>query len=312
MSLLCAHHFKAQTLTWQALCHLGQIHAGDLSNARIASCGLSIRHQHNGLAIVGNLNRSKAGGGGQQFFWRFALQGLAFLAWCLLCVAAARPQQLGPAIAPPQVGRDLMLAVDLSASMGEEDMELGGRIIDRLAAAKAVLADFLDRRVGDVELGLHAHLSYLERHGQPASVADLAHHVLIGFDRETPFLRSAATRLPIWQRDNFHWRCDSDLAQLALLRAGAGIGGCQTALARRDPNLVRVLPTRLSMKLTTWVAMHEGLRNSPRCKAAFSGNCAPRLCCKSLSAGAAMPQAKSAPCTKPEQSIPAAELPPHR
>jgi Ca-activated chloride channel family protein len=74
---------------------------------------------------------------------------LAFLAWCLLCVAAARPQQLGPATAPPQVGRDLMLAVDLSASMGEEDMELGGRIVDRLTAAKAVLADFLDRRAGD-------------------------------------------------------------------------------------------------------------------------------------------------------------------
>ena len=74
---------------------------------------------------------------------------LAYVAWCLLCVAAARPQQLGAPIAPPQVGRDLMLAVDLSASMGEEDMELGGRIVDRLAAAKAVLADFLDRRVGD-------------------------------------------------------------------------------------------------------------------------------------------------------------------
>ena len=28
-------------------------------------------------------------------------------------------------------------------------MELGGRIVDRLTAAKAVLADFLDRRVGD-------------------------------------------------------------------------------------------------------------------------------------------------------------------
>jgi len=74
---------------------------------------------------------------------------MAMLAWCLLCVAAARPQQLGPPIAPPQVGRDMMLAVDLSASMGEEDMELGGRLVDRLTAAKAVLADFLDRRVGD-------------------------------------------------------------------------------------------------------------------------------------------------------------------
>jgi Ca-activated chloride channel family protein len=74
---------------------------------------------------------------------------LAYLAWCLLCVAAARPQQLGAPIAPPQVGRDLMLAVDLSASMSEEDMALGGRSVDRLTAAKAVLADFLDRRVGD-------------------------------------------------------------------------------------------------------------------------------------------------------------------
>lgn len=74
---------------------------------------------------------------------------LALLAWCLLCVAAARPQQLGPPVAPPQAGRDMMLAVDLSASMGEEDMELGGRLVDRLTAAKAVLADFLDRRAGD-------------------------------------------------------------------------------------------------------------------------------------------------------------------
>lgn len=74
---------------------------------------------------------------------------LAWLAWGLLAAAAARPQQLGEPVMPPQNGRDLMLAVDLSGSMGEPDMELGGRVVDRLTAAKAVLADFLDRRVGD-------------------------------------------------------------------------------------------------------------------------------------------------------------------
>jgi len=74
---------------------------------------------------------------------------LAWLAWALLCVAAARPQQLGAPVAPPQLGRDLMLAVDLSGSMSEEDMALGGRPVDRLTAAKAVIADFLDRRAGD-------------------------------------------------------------------------------------------------------------------------------------------------------------------
>lgn len=74
---------------------------------------------------------------------------LAYIAWCLLCVAAARPQALGPVQAPPQSGRDLMLAVDLSGSMEEPDMELGGQMVDRLTAAKAVLADFLDRRASD-------------------------------------------------------------------------------------------------------------------------------------------------------------------
>ena len=90
------------------------------------------------IAAAGGRSRALAGAG-----------VLAWLAWALLCIAAARPQALGPPVAPPQAGRDLMLAVDLSGSMGEADMELGGRPVDRLTAAKAVLADFLDRRAGD-------------------------------------------------------------------------------------------------------------------------------------------------------------------
>lgn len=87
---------------------------------------------------------------------------LAWLAWALLCVAAARPQQLGPVLQPPQQGRDLMLAVDLSGSMGDEDMALGGGTVDRLTAAKAVIADFLQRRAGDriglIVFGLRAYV----------------------------------------------------------------------------------------------------------------------------------------------------------
>lgn len=78
--------------------------------------------------------------------WRLAL---AAIAWGLLCLAAARPQQLGEPVQPPQAGREMLLAVDLSGSMADEDMLLGGRVVDRLTAAKAVLADFLDRRDGD-------------------------------------------------------------------------------------------------------------------------------------------------------------------
>jgi Ca-activated chloride channel family protein len=74
---------------------------------------------------------------------------LLWLAWISLCIAAARPQQLGEPIVPPQQGRQLMLAVDFSGSMSEPDMQLGAQIVQRVQAAKAVLADFLDRRAGD-------------------------------------------------------------------------------------------------------------------------------------------------------------------
>src|SRR5690606_7699273 len=62
----------------------------------------------------------------------------AWLAWGLLCLAAARPLAWGEVVQPPQVSRELMLAVDLSASMGERDMRVGSQPVDRLTAAKAV------------------------------------------------------------------------------------------------------------------------------------------------------------------------------
>ena len=74
---------------------------------------------------------------------------MRWVIWALLCLAAARPQQLGVPVMPAHTGRDVMLALDLSASMAEEDMQLAGRRVDRLTAAKAVLMDFLQRRVGD-------------------------------------------------------------------------------------------------------------------------------------------------------------------
>lgn len=80
---------------------------------------------------------------------RTRMAWLLYAAWCALCIAAARPQAWGEVLQPPQAGRDLMLAVDLSGSMGEQDMRLGGAYVDRLTAAKAVIADFLERRAGD-------------------------------------------------------------------------------------------------------------------------------------------------------------------
>lgn len=88
---------------------------------------------------------------------------LVSLAWLLLLVAAANPQWLGEPVPQQLKGRDMVLAVDLSESMLENDFVLGDRLIDRLAATKAVAGDFIKRREGDrIGLILFAEQAYLQ------------------------------------------------------------------------------------------------------------------------------------------------------
>ena len=125
------------------------------------------------------------------------------------------------------------------------------------------------RRLPSVAVGLHARRDYLERRGMPRSLADLASYDLIGFDRDTPATRAIAAQFPAVGRAAFALCADSDLAQLAAIRAGFGVGMCQVSVARRDPDLVAVLPDEITFEFGLWLAMHEDLRTSARCRAVF-------------------------------------------
>jgi DNA-binding transcriptional LysR family regulator len=125
------------------------------------------------------------------------------------------------------------------------------------------------RHVGRVMLGLFAHRRYLETHGRPTTLAELTGHALIGFDTELPYMRRIRPEGLPYTRENFALRTDDDLAALAALRAGFGIGVVQVNLARREPQLVRLLPDELAVPLDTWVVMHEDLRQSLRVRRLF-------------------------------------------
>jgi DNA-binding transcriptional LysR family regulator len=129
-------------------------------------------------------------------------------------------------------------------------------------------AALVARRIGVVGIGFFAHRRYLEAHGPPSGFGDLGAHALIGFDRDVAILRFLeGLGIPV-SRALFSLRCDNDLAQLAALRAGYGIGGCQIGVAARDADLVRVLPD-VAFELEMWVVMHEDLRASRRVRLLF-------------------------------------------
>ena len=88
---------------------------------------------------------------------------LLWLIWLLVLLAAARPQYVGPPQSLPITGRDLLLAVDLSGSMEEQDFQLDGRWVDRLTATKAIAKEFIERRIGDrIGLILFGRETYLQ------------------------------------------------------------------------------------------------------------------------------------------------------
>ena len=83
--------------------------------------------------------------------------------WVLLLLTASRPQWVGEPVPMPIEGRDLMLAIDISGSMEQKDMQINGQAVDRLTAVKKVAGEFIDRRVGDrIGLILFGENAYLQ------------------------------------------------------------------------------------------------------------------------------------------------------
>lgn len=124
------------------------------------------------------------------------------------------------------------------------------------------------RRIGAVTLGLHAHPDYLAERGTPHALEAMRHHALIGVEHDHEVLRALQAKGLSVAREDFAFRSDNDLAQLAAIRAGLGIGVCQTGIGKRD-GLVRLVPDAFAYDLETWVICHEDLRNVARVRAVF-------------------------------------------
>lgn len=161
------------------------------------------------------------------------------------------------------------ITLELAISNRNEDLlRRDADIAVRMArpTQKAILA----QRIGHVTIGLFAHKSYISAFGVPTSVNELAGHCVIGFDRDDRSFRSIGSDADGFTRAQFGFRCDHDPAQLAALRAGIGIGGCQIKIASRTPELVRILRQEIEFRLEMWLAMHEDLKGTRRVRLLFN------------------------------------------
>ena len=122
-------------------------------------------------------------------------------------------------------------------------------------------------KAGEIEIGLYGSPDYVGRRGMIDRVEEASRHVLIGYARQTPYLRALTAGLDLPPIGAFGLRTDDDEVAIAALRAGLGLGFCQAGIARRE-GWIRMLP-ELSIRLPAWVVMHQDLKASPACLAAF-------------------------------------------
>ncbi|MCC9643631.1 VWA domain-containing protein [Rhodopirellula sp. JC740] len=94
--------------------------------------------------------------------WEGAI--LNSLIWLCVLTAVARPQWVEPPVVKEVPTRDLLLLVDLSGSMDQEDFQnSAGKKVARLDAVKEVLSEFLEKRKGDrVGLVVFGDAAYLQ------------------------------------------------------------------------------------------------------------------------------------------------------
>jgi DNA-binding transcriptional LysR family regulator len=160
------------------------------------------------------------------------------------------------------------IAVELVLSNRTENLMLReADIAVRMVEPRA--RNLVARKIGEVPVLFYAHKTYAAQRGVPKNLADLARHDLIGYDTLSPAIDGAEALGLDVTRERFLLRADSDLAQLALLRAGAGIGGMQRQLAARERDLIPVLHGALRLPLSMCLVMHEDLRTTRRVRLAY-------------------------------------------
>jgi DNA-binding transcriptional LysR family regulator len=125
---------------------------------------------------------------------------------------------------------------------------------------------FVARKLTEYTLGIYASAPYLKRHGAPANAEALKRHRLIGYVEEHAFSKALDYVRELFGDAPTIFESANAVTQIEALRAGVGLCVVHDFIARRFPDLVRVLPERRATR-AYWLVTHEDTRGLGRIRA---------------------------------------------
>ena len=125
------------------------------------------------------------------------------------------------------------------------------------------------RKIADSVWAVYASKSYVQHHGRPWRLADLADHALIGFDGIMAGHRAAKWLAEVAPQAKIVARNDSVRGVLLAVKSGVGVAPLPTTLAEQEDSLVQVLPPVPELQRGWYLLTHPDLRKAPRIAAFF-------------------------------------------
>jgi DNA-binding transcriptional LysR family regulator len=174
--------------------------------------------------------------------------------------------EIMPPILARLMARHPKLVVELMLSNRTDDLlKREADIAVRLTPPQQ--AALISKKVAPIDIGLFASKHFLQNHPRPQTYSDFVKKGRFIGDDQRDFIARGFVAAKLQPPEHVVLRCDSDLAQLAAMRAGLGIGVTQAGIAKAS-GLVRVLP-HITLQLPCWVVMHEDLKTMRRVKLVF-------------------------------------------
>lgn len=160
----------------------------------------------------------------------------------------------------PQMGKAYP-GLELELVALPQNYSLASREVDiAITLDRPEAGNISTRRLTNYQLGFFAAAGYIDRHGQPSSLAGLPDHTLCGYIPEMLHTQElnylAAPELNLLPG----LRSTSVLAQREMIESGSAIGVLPLFMTNDRPDLLRIVQREFTITRSYWLSVHEDLR----------------------------------------------------
>ncbi len=160
-----------------------------------------------------------------------------------------------------QLYPEIHVEVDISnqsTSLHKRDADVALRMF------RPTQPELIAKRLPDISLSLAASKEYLSRCGQPNNLEEINQHTLIGYDKNSQFIKSLIhLDFPVTEKD-FYLKTDFLPLQIELAKNGAGITITHQHLIKQWHELIEIMPEVMLPNLEFWLVCHPDVQHNRR------------------------------------------------